>query len=447
MRDLVAAQGAKLVFATSFGYLEPALRVAAEFPAAKFEHAGGYKSAPNLATYDARYYEARWLAGWLAGQASRSGVAGYVAGFPVPEVVQGINAFTLGMRAAKPKAQVRVLWLNTWFDPARERDAAQALIDQGADVLTHHSGSPAVAQTAQANFRTKGVRVVPYPSDMRAFAPEAQLAAIEHRWGGFYTRVAESVLAGTWKAEPTWGGIASGMVDIAAVDPALPEAIRARRAAPARGDRRRHAQALRRAAARQRRQRAPGERQPRRRADQGDGLVRRGRGRDGAEGALSRRRRARKQGFARCPARPRGPTVPGEPHRPRANPPGDIDDHAREPPCGRSPPAPSPPAPSAPLGTAQAQTKLKWAHVYETSEPFHKWSVWAGDEIKKRTNGKYEIQVFPASSLGKESDINQGLTLGTVDIILTGASFAGRTYPPLAVSLLPVHLPRRRAPC
>ena len=226
MRDLVAAQGARLVFATSFGYLDPALRVAAEFPAAKFEHAGGYKSAPNLATYDARYYEARWLAGWLAGQASRSGVAGYVAGFPVPEVVQGINAFTLGMRAAKPKAQVRVLWLNTWFDPARERDAAQALIDQGADVLTHHSGSPAVAQTAQANFRTKGVRVVPYPSDMRAFAPDAQLAAIEHRWGGFYTRVAESVLAGSWKAEPTWGGIASGMVDIAAVDPALPEAAR-----------------------------------------------------------------------------------------------------------------------------------------------------------------------------------------------------------------------------
>ena len=226
MRDLVAAQGAKLVFATSFGYLDPALRVAAEFPAAKFEHAGGYKSAPNLATYDARYYEARWLAGWLAGQASKSGVAGYVAGFPVPEVVQGINAFTLGMRAANPKAQVRVLWLNTWFDPARERDASQALIDQGADVLTHHSGSPAVAQTAQANFRTKGVRVVPYPSDMHAFAPEAQLAAIEHRWGGFYTRVAESVLAGRWKAEPTWGGIASGMIDLAAVDPALPEAVR-----------------------------------------------------------------------------------------------------------------------------------------------------------------------------------------------------------------------------
>ena len=221
MRDLVR-QGAGLVFATSFGYLEPALRVAAEAPSVKFEHAGGYKSATNLATYDARYYEARWLAGFLAGKATASGTAGYVAGFPIPEVVQGIDAFTLGMRAARPNAQVRVLWLGTWFDPAKEREAAQALIDQGADVLTHHSGSTAVAQAAQANFRTKRVRVIPYPSDMRAFAPDAQLAAIVHRWGGFYTRTAESVIAGRWTPAPVWGGIAGGMVDIAALDPVLP---------------------------------------------------------------------------------------------------------------------------------------------------------------------------------------------------------------------------------
>src|SRR6188768_3196390 len=174
MRDLVAAQGAKLVFATSFGYLDPALRVAAEFPAAKFEHAGGYKSAPNLATYDARYYEARWLAGWLAGRTSASGIAGYVAGMPVPEVVQGINAFGLGMRAANPKAIVRVVWLNTWFDPVKERDAARSLIHQGADVLTNHSATPAVAQTAEE----LGVRVIGYTSDMRRFAPRAQLTAV-----------------------------------------------------------------------------------------------------------------------------------------------------------------------------------------------------------------------------------------------------------------------------
>ena len=226
MRDLVAQQGAGLVFATSFGYLEPALRVAADFPDARFEHAGGYKSAPNLATYDARYYEARWLAGWLAGRTSTSGIAGYVAGFPVPEVVQGINAFALGMRAANPKATVRVVWLDTWFDPAKERDAAQALIDQGADVLTHHSASPAVAQAAQASFRSRGVRVVSYPSDMRAFAPDAQLAAIVHRWGGFYTRIAERVIDGTWRPEPVWGGIASGMVDIDAVDGAVGKDVR-----------------------------------------------------------------------------------------------------------------------------------------------------------------------------------------------------------------------------
>jgi simple sugar transport system substrate-binding protein len=221
MRDLVA-QGAGLVFATSFGYLEPALRVAADFPRVRFEHAGGYKTAPNLATYDARYYEARWLAGWLAGKTSKSGVAGYVAGFPVPEVVQGINAFALGMRAANPKATVHVVWLDTWFDPAKERAAAQTLIDQGADVLTHHSASTAVAQAAQASFRSRGVRVVAYPSDMRAFAPDAQLVAIVHRWGGFYSRVAESVLNGTWKPEPVWGGIASGMVDVDAVAADLP---------------------------------------------------------------------------------------------------------------------------------------------------------------------------------------------------------------------------------
>jgi len=225
MRDL-ALQGNQLIFATSFGYLEPALRVAAEFPQVKFEHAGGYKGAPNLNTYNARYYEARWLAGWLAGQTSRSGVAGYVAGFPVPEVVQGINAFTLGMRAANPRASVRVLWLNTWFDPAREREAAQALVDQGADVLSNHSGSPAVPQTAQANFRSRGVRAIGYQSDMRRYAPDAQLAAIVQHWGPYYTQVARSLLEGRWQARPYWGGMKDGVVQLGGLDPALPAALR-----------------------------------------------------------------------------------------------------------------------------------------------------------------------------------------------------------------------------
>ena len=226
MRDL-AAQGHQLIFATSFGYLEPALRVAAEFPNVKFEHAGGYKTAPNLNTYNARYYEARYLAGLLAGKTSKSGVAGYVAGFPVPEVVQGINAFTLGMRAANPSAQVRVLWLNTWFDPAREREAAQTLVNLGADVLTNHSGSPAVPQTAQANFKAKGVRAIAYQSDMHAYAPDAQLAAITQQWGSYYTQVARSVLKGTWKAEPVWAGMKDGLVRLDAIDAAVPRDVQA----------------------------------------------------------------------------------------------------------------------------------------------------------------------------------------------------------------------------
>lgn len=221
MREL-ARSGCGLVVATSFGYLEPALKVAVEFPNVRFEHAGGYKTSANLNTYNARYYEARWLAGWLAGKTSAKGVAGYVAGFPVPEVVQGINAFALGMRAANPAAEVKVVWLNAWFDPARERDAALGLIAQGADVLTNHSGSPAVPQTAEE----KGVRVLAYQSDMRRFAPKAQLAAVTHHWGGHYTRVAQAVLAGQWKAVPVWDGMKQGLVQLSGVDPALPAPVR-----------------------------------------------------------------------------------------------------------------------------------------------------------------------------------------------------------------------------
>ncbi len=201
MRDL-AAQGNQLIFATSFGYLEPALRVAAEFPAVKFEHAGGYKT-------------------------STTGVAGYVAGFPVPEVIQGINAFALGMRQVNPQAQVKVLWLNSWFDPPREREAAQTLVNQGADVLTNHSGSTAVAQTAEENFKTKGVRLIAYQSDMSRFAPNAQLTAITHQWGGYYTQVAQAVLIGTWKPKPVWGGMREGFVALAPFAASVPKDVAA----------------------------------------------------------------------------------------------------------------------------------------------------------------------------------------------------------------------------
>ena len=222
MRDL-AAQGHGLVFATSFGYLEPTLRVAADFPDVKFEHAGGYKTAPNVNTYNARYYEARYLAGVLAGKTSKRGIAGYVAGFPVPEVIQGINAFTLGMREANPKARVKVLWLDTWFDPPKEREAALTLVNQGADVLTNHSGSPAVAQAAEET----GVALVAYQSDMSRFAPHAQLTAIVHQWGGYYTSVAKAVLAGTWKPQPVWGGMKDGFVALTPFGAGVPHDVAA----------------------------------------------------------------------------------------------------------------------------------------------------------------------------------------------------------------------------
>ena len=221
MREM-AADGTQLIFATSFGYLEPALRVAADFPKVTFEHAGGYKTARNLNTYNARFYEGRWLAGWLAGKTSQSGVAGYVAGFPLPEVIQGINAFALGMRAANPQATVRVAWLGTWFDPPKEREAALALIGGGADVLANHSGSPAVPQTAQE----RGVKVIGYQSDMSRFAPDAQLAAVTSDWSGYYTRAAQAVASGAWKPQPVWGGMKDGMVRLSAVHATVPADVK-----------------------------------------------------------------------------------------------------------------------------------------------------------------------------------------------------------------------------
>jgi basic membrane protein A len=222
MRDL-ASQGNTVIFATSFGYLEPALRVAADFPTVKFEHAGGYKGAPNVQTYNARYYEGRYLAGIAAGKSSKTGIAGYVAGFPVPEVIQGINAFALGMREANPKAQVKVLWLNTWFDPAREREAALTLIHQGADVLANHSASPAVAQTAEE----QGVMLTAYQSDMRRYAPHAQLTSVVHQWGGWYTKVARSAIDGSWTPAPVWGGLKDGFIELAPLSPVVNAQTRA----------------------------------------------------------------------------------------------------------------------------------------------------------------------------------------------------------------------------
>ena len=207
IRDL-ARQGNQLIITPSFGYMEPTLKVAAEFPQVRFESITGYKTAPNVAVASARYYEGRYLAGIAAGRVTRSNIAGYVAGFPIPEVLQGINAFTLGMRSVNPKAEVKVIWLNEWFDPARERDAAMTLFNQNADVVAFHTGSGAIMTAAQE----RGKWAVAYHSDMRKLAPDAQLIAVTHNWGAYYTARARAALDGTWKTGAVWGGVKDGMV-------------------------------------------------------------------------------------------------------------------------------------------------------------------------------------------------------------------------------------------
>lgn len=221
IRDL-AQQGHKLIFTPSFGYMEPTLKVAREFPDVKFESITGYKTAPNVATANARYYEGRYLAGIAAGRMTKSNLAGFVAGFPIPEVLQGINAFTLGMRSVNPQAQVKVVFLGEWFNPPRERDAAMALFDQNVDVVAFHTASTAIMSAAQE----RGRLAIAYHSDMRKWGPDAQIAAVTHLWGDYYTRRARELLAGQWKTGNVWGGVKDGMVRVGDFGPRVPAAVR-----------------------------------------------------------------------------------------------------------------------------------------------------------------------------------------------------------------------------
>src|SRR6187401_2250164 len=182
IREL-AQSGHELIFTTSFGYMNPTIKVAQGCPKTHFEHATGYKSAKNVGTYNARFYEGRYLAGIVAGKMTKTNIAGYVAAFPIPEVVMGINAFMRGMRSANPKAELKVVWVNSWFDPGRESEAANTLIAQGADVVTHHTDSTAVVQAAEA----KKVMAVAYHSDMSKYGPNAQITAVTHVWDKYYT--------------------------------------------------------------------------------------------------------------------------------------------------------------------------------------------------------------------------------------------------------------------
>ena len=221
VRDL-AQQGHDVIFTTSFGYMEPTLKVAKEFPNVKFESITGYKTDVNVSVANARYYEGRYLAGVAAGRMTQSNVAGYVAGFPIPEVLQGLNAFTLGMRSVNPKAQVKVIWLNSWFDPAKERDAAFTLFNQSVDVITFHTASNAVMVAAQE----RGKMAIAYHSDMRKVAPEAQLMAVTHEWGAYYTRRVTDVQKGQWRSGNVWAGLKEGMIQVGDFGPKLPAKVR-----------------------------------------------------------------------------------------------------------------------------------------------------------------------------------------------------------------------------
>jgi simple sugar transport system substrate-binding protein len=219
----LASDGDDLIFSTSFGFMNSVMRVARQFPEVKFEQATGYKTAANVSEYNLRFYEGRIVCGTVAGMLSKAGVAGYVAAYPIPEVIMGINAFTLAARRINPKFRVKVIWMNSWVDPAREADAARSLLDQGADILTDHMDSSAVMQTAEA----RGVPAFGQSSDRSKVGPKSQLTAIIDNWTPYYVRRVQAALDGTWKTSSVWMGMKEGAVVMAPWGPGVTPAARA----------------------------------------------------------------------------------------------------------------------------------------------------------------------------------------------------------------------------
>jgi simple sugar transport system substrate-binding protein len=220
--DRLAREGNDVIFGTSFGYMDQMLEVAAKYPDVKFEHATGFKVSDNMSTYFGAAEEARYLSGMAAASVTESGQIGYVAAFPIPEVIRGINAFVIGMRSVNPNAKVRVVWVSSWYDPGKEREAAEALIAQGADVIMQHTDSTAPVQAAEA----KGVYAIGYHSDMSKFGPKAHLVASTHNWTGYYQSVVDKVMKGQWKAEQYVGGIKEGMVVMAGWGAMVPDDVK-----------------------------------------------------------------------------------------------------------------------------------------------------------------------------------------------------------------------------
>jgi simple sugar transport system substrate-binding protein len=206
--EQLARTGHKLIFTTSFGFMDPTIKVAAKYPNAFFEHCTGFKRAANVSTYAARFYEGRYIQGQIAAKMSKTGVIGYIVSFPIPEVISGINSTMLGAQSINPNMKIKIVWVNSWFDPPKEADAAKALVDQGADILTQHTDSPAAMQIAEQ----RGIHAFGQSSDMIKFGPKAQLTADTDYWGNYYTERAQAVLDGKWKSEDTWGGLKAGMV-------------------------------------------------------------------------------------------------------------------------------------------------------------------------------------------------------------------------------------------
>ncbi len=219
IRQLVT-DGNKVIFTTSFGYMNATVKVAQNFPNVIFEHATGYKTAKNLGVYEARFYEGAYLLGVLAGKMTKSNTLGFVASFPIPEVIRNINAFTLGAQSVNPKIKTKVIWVNTWYDPAKERQAAETLIAQGADVMCQNTDSPAILQVAQE----KGVYAFGWDSDMTKFAPKAHLSANTNNWGVYYIAAVKSILAGTWKPEVVKWGLKENLVVMSPVNAVVPAA-------------------------------------------------------------------------------------------------------------------------------------------------------------------------------------------------------------------------------
>ena len=223
IRDLVS-QGNKLIFATSFGFGDAMEKVAKDHPDVKFEHATGYKTSANLSVYEAKFYEDAYMAGVVAGTMTKTNTLGFVGSFPIPEVLRNINAFTLGARSVNPKVVTKVVWVNTWFDPPKESEAAQALINQKADVLLQNTDSTAVLQTAEKN----GKYAFGWDSDMSAFAPKAHLGSAIVNWGPYYEKAVNDVLAGTWKTSDTKWGTKEGANDLIKINDAVPDSAKKR---------------------------------------------------------------------------------------------------------------------------------------------------------------------------------------------------------------------------